>query len=335
MLVAESSRNELEHSQTTFIDLTDCENKPESLNEILSSPNRLNESNYFTSKQSNFESFPFCSFQYSCPAPLIKIIANLPDLSSLADVRQGLATTDNDRFLRHWWHVPPQSIGVSWFPYVKGAGGDRWSSPILHLVNFEDNGREIKAAVRLKYPYLKGKTAWVVKNEQFYFRQGLCFSFVSTNEFAVRAMPANCIFDVAASAIFAKPSDSEFLLAYLNSSLMRAICRVVNPTINMQVGDVKRLPLFSYSDQIKEQLAELANLCAALKKQLDEFITPTMPYIQALDLLKSHCVVERPQDSDQGSNARDLIPEINRKADARRRSDRSSGLKRMQRDQRF
>ena len=147
LLVAESSRNELEHSQTTFIDLTDRENKPESLNEILSSPNRLNESNYFTSKQSNFESFPFCSFQYSCPAPLIKIIANLPDLSSLADVRQGLATTDNDRFLRHWWHVPPQSIGVSWFPYVKGAGGDRWSSPILHLVNFEDNGREIKAAV--------------------------------------------------------------------------------------------------------------------------------------------------------------------------------------------
>ena len=288
LLVAEASLKDLTHSNTTFIDLTDCEDKPESLKEILSAPDKSNQSNYFIRRQSNFENFPFFSFQYSCPPELIKVISKLPDLSTVADVRQGLATTDNERFLKYWWHVPPEAIGVSWFPYVKGAGGDRWSSPILHLVNFQDNGREIKEAVQLKYPYLKGKTAWVVKNEQFYFRQGLCFSFVSTDEFAVRAMPANCIFDVAASAIFATPEHSNFLLAYLNSSLMRAICRVVNPTINMQVGDVKRLPLFSYSDPIKEQLAELAVACADLKKQLDEFISPTMPYVRAKELGKCH-----------------------------------------------
>src|SRR5262249_9721566 len=146
------------------------------------------------------------SFAYKCPPFVIDLIENAARLDQIADVRQGLATSDNSRFLRFIWDVQPKLIGRRWFPYTKGAGSTRWVSPQPDVGNWENGGAEIKEAVGESYPYLNGKTAWVVKNEQFYFRRGLCFPFVNSRVLAVRLPPSGSIFDVAASALF-MPAD--------------------------------------------------------------------------------------------------------------------------------
>ncbi|MGH9548646.1 MAG: Eco57I restriction-modification methylase domain-containing protein, partial [Terriglobales bacterium] len=251
--------------ETVFVDLTMTDNKAGALeNGAYSTLRNIDE----------FERSPHFAFHYRCPAFLLSMMATVPSLSAVADIRQGLATTDNDRFLRYWWEVPQAQIGTTWFPYIKGAGTERWTSPILHLVQWGDGGRQIKEAVAKKYPYLKGKTAWVVKNEQYYFRPGLCFSFVSTERFGVRRLPAGCIFDVAASAIFVADHLSDYYLGYLNSSLIRAVCKLLNPTINVQVGDLKRVPDFAVRPEAKEQIARSASRCCALKDALDAVLKP-------------------------------------------------------------
>jgi hypothetical protein len=190
-------------------------------------------------------------------------------LSKVAEIRQGLATTNNALFVRNWWDVDPSTINTRWFPYAKSGGSDRWFTPVRHVVDWENNGERIKNRVAEAYPYLKGKTAWVVKNEQFYFRPGLSFSFVNSRRLAVRVLPAGSIFDVACSAIFpANQEQTAYLHAYLNSTPATLLAKQINPTINFQVGDVKQIPVPDFTSQERERLSELAAQAEYAKREL-------------------------------------------------------------------
>lgn len=261
--------------ETLFANIDSRADKQAALQELkIASTNRM--PRLITAKsRDHLASLPNFILRGDCPDLLVRMLATCRKLGDIADVRQGLATTDNARFLRYWWDVPARANeNENWVPYLKGAGTQRWVSPIVDRVDWTDNGSRIKAAVAAKYPYLSGKTAWVVKNEQYYFKPGLCFSFISTGGFAVRRLPAGCIFDVAASAIFLGEPEIDFCLAYLNSGLMRAVCKLVNPTINVQVGDIKRLPLLTYPPQTKERMAQIARECCSLTGKLNALFEP-------------------------------------------------------------
>ncbi|MDX2104771.1 MAG: N-6 DNA methylase [Candidatus Melainabacteria bacterium] len=205
------------------------------------------------------------AYRLSEPVPKeILQLLELPTLDKIASIKQGLATTDNAKFVKRIIDVPKEELGVKWFPYVKGAGATRWFAPVSHVVDWEDGGKRIKETVKQKYPYLNGKANWVVKNEAFYFKPGICFSFVSSKGVFFRKLFAGAIFDVGASAIFLEDQtiDSDFLLAYLNSSLCVAILKYINPTINTQVGDVRRLPVITMDQSVMADCArELIELC--------------------------------------------------------------------------
>ncbi len=253
-------------ARSIYLKLTDKNNKAEQLEQLIASA-RLNES---TNDKPNIFSSTSQSRKLSddyLPDVLKQILLKSPKLSSIAEVRQGLATTNNKRFVRYSWDVDAKDLGTIWVPYSKGAGSERWFTDSNYVVKWGKDGSEIKQAVSEAYPYLKGKTAWVVKNEEFYFRPGLCFSFVNKKRLAVRRLPPDCIFDVASSAIFpnGNKDNENFLLAYLNSSLISTIATTINPTINLQVGDIKRLPLFDLSRQAQARLSHLANNCYETK----------------------------------------------------------------------
>jgi type I restriction-modification system DNA methylase subunit len=212
----------------------------------------------------------------------------LPKLAEIADLRQGLATTDNARFLRYIWEINPEDIGKRYVPYARGEGAERWWSPPSTLVLWEDNGREIKEAVCEAYPYLKGKYAWVVKNEDFYFKSGLTFSFVSKDRLAVRKLPAGAIFDVGSSAIFINDPDMEgAILAYLNSSLATAMAHDLNPTINFQVGDLKKLVVPAFTNAEQKSLNDLAAVCVTAKQKLFALVSPQSFFHQKAN--NGHC----------------------------------------------
>lgn len=248
-----------------FIDLTEAKDKAVALQQSES------DTNHYEISQNTLADNTDHVFNYRAPSIVHKFLSEAKPLSSLAEVRQGLATTDNGRFLRYWWDVDSHLIGKRWFPYAKGAGVKRWHNPIKHLVNWQNDGQEIKDAVTSAYPYLKGKSAWVVKNEKYYFREGLTFSFIGGQDLAVRYLPAGCIFDVAGSAIFVDDQAIFCYLAYLNSSFIRALAGSLNPSINFQVGDLKKLPLLNFSKQQQIRLAEAAQKCFAIKEWLDGF----------------------------------------------------------------
>jgi len=252
--------------QCTFINSRNAKDKQQSVIAALKS--QQSDAHVYVRSTSGFSRFPNCQFNYACPQAALTLFEKLPKLENFADVRQGLATTDNDRFVRYRWEVPEEELNKVWFPYVKGTNSKRWYSPVLNVVNWSNDGAEIKEAVQKAYPYLNGKVHWVVKNEQHYFKEGLTFSFVNNGSFAARLMPSGCIFDVAASALFPISVNRFTLLAFLNSSYATKIAHLINPTINFQVGDVKRLPFIPFTEKESEEIALLASDCVELTEKL-------------------------------------------------------------------
>lgn len=269
LLVVENSKPTEAHT----VSYTDLRDSPVKAVALAAAVSARRQSTICTDRlQRDFANQPRGTLNFQCPPAFHEIRQNTLALSDIAEVKQGLATSDNDRFLREFWQVPENEIGKRWIPYVKGSGCERWTAPIKMVVDWDDNGAAIKQAVLQAYPYLNGNTAWVVKNERYYGRAGLTFSFVNSRELAVRYLPGGCIFDVAGSAVFAKNvEDQDFLLAYLNSSFINTSAKWLNPTINFQVGDLKQLPILPMDEAERSRLKLLGQECLRTKLLLIAF----------------------------------------------------------------
>lgn len=223
-------------------------------------------------QQADLLSNPKAAMTFWCPPVVWSILAGLPRLEEYCRLKQGLATGDNARFVRYAWDIEVAEIGNKYVPYVKGAGGTRWLAPVETVVNWENNGAAIKQRTIEAYPYLKGNASWVVKNEDYYFKEGITYSLVGSKLLSARKLPSGCIFDVAGSALFPLTPNLSLFLAYLNSSFAGAILNAINPTLNFQIGDLSRLPWLEFCPRDEQYLAELVSEVAADLQSLPLFI---------------------------------------------------------------
>jgi hypothetical protein len=241
-----------------------------------------------------FDSVPRCSWSYWLTPPMRHAFATFAKLRTIAPPRQGLATTDNARFVRWWWEVAPTSPQApcvaspnTWFGYVKSGRFRRWYEAPRHRVNWHDNGRAIKAAIVDRYPYLNGQWQWVAKNAQHYFQPGVTYSYLTSGRFSARMMDAGAIFDVAGSALFPQ-QDALAILGLLNSSVAQQLLEAINPTVNFQVGDVGELPVPAEMSNLKSlqqdvaRAVELLRTVDAWNPTSPAFVAP-LPWRQAKD----------------------------------------------------
>ena len=186
-------------------------------------------------------------------------------LGKLVDVKQGLATADNDRFLRRWHEVDhgkcaydaesrdaAAQSGKKWFPYNKGGEFRRWFGNNEYLVNWEDDGKDIFA--------FKPRSA--VRNPDFYFQPSVTWSFVSSSYFGVRYSKPGAVFDVGGSSVFPPEQDHLWITGFLCSKQVFEFMKVMNPTLNFQVGNVAALPVLRKSVQSRQ--SEIENGVTAL-----------------------------------------------------------------------
>ena len=118
----------------------------------------------------------------------------------------GMRTGDNKRFLRLWFEVSFSKMSFNnaskWIPYNKGGEFRRWYGNNEYVVNWENNGEEIKENTRLVYPELGDDLGWKISNENYYFLPGITWTGVSTKKFNCRAYPEGFIFDSGANGLF-------------------------------------------------------------------------------------------------------------------------------------
>jgi hypothetical protein len=273
---------------------TNSEEKHAGLNQILSTlrqkPGEFSVLNCFPYRQADFNALPGHPWVYWISPRIRRLFSEQPPLGQIAELRQGLATTHNDRFLRYGWEIPrgevawdcrsladAEATGKKWFPYMKGGGYSKWYGCREFLVNWQHDGKEIKAEITKRYPYLKGNWQWVAKNTTFYFREGITYSYLTSGKFSARYSPAGSIFDVAGSSIFCE--DLHLVLAILNSRFCRFALGLINPTVNFQVGDLQRLPIPptgcpAHLRDLVEEAIDLAKSQETFEETSPAFVAP-------------------------------------------------------------
>jgi type II restriction/modification system DNA methylase subunit YeeA len=216
----------------------------------------------YVGNQKKFLNIPGYTFAYWISNRFYEIFSEAKLLREVAEPKQGLATTDNNRFLRLWFEVDILKIkfncqskieakesGFKWFPYNKGGEFRKWYGNNEFTVNYQFDGKEIKANVLRKYKYLKTPD-FVVKNSDYYFKEGITYTFISNASFGVRYTDYGFIFDVAGSSIFTDDKKIYYLLGFLSTNIAMMLLHVISPTMNSQVGDVGKLPvIFCYEKE--------------------------------------------------------------------------------------
>ena len=229
--------------------------------------------------QSDFSAISGSPWVYWITPGIRSLFKELKSLIKIAEPRQGLATADNFRFLKFWWEVGKPRIrfdckseGESltavekWYPYMKGGTFLRWYGNQEYIINYGRNGYELKAWADPLY----GNSGWsrIIKSPEFYFRRGVTYSYLTAGAFSARLSPGGFIFDVAGSSLF--PVDVPLILALLNSTFAQFALKLINPTVNFQVGDLARLPVPKLSSNRLANLVEEAIAFARTESEADE-----------------------------------------------------------------
>ena len=216
---------------------------------------------------------------YHLGGTAIKQYYNGKRLDSFADPRVGMATGENDLFVRIWSEVEFPKIGlgfkngeetigkpVKWFPYNKGGECRRWYGNRTYLVDWEENGKNITAFKqgRLLRGEIEKKNSecW---NREYYFMESISWSKVSSGRFAARYYEPGFIFDVAGCSILGLGENIYYVMGALNSELRNAYIESLSPTLNFETGAIKAFPVIIAQDK-KNLVVQIVRNCIRQEK---------------------------------------------------------------------
>ncbi|MGN0894433.1 MAG: BREX-1 system adenine-specific DNA-methyltransferase PglX [Succinivibrio sp.] len=216
---------------------------------------------FYKISSDNFKKIPGSPIAYWLSEKFIKVFEDCSRLDSFCKPAQGLATADNDRFLRQWFEVNNSKIGYGkansqealfskckWFPYNKGGEYHRWYGNQDYVINWFNNGEDIK-----NFCFPNGKQRSVIRNQDFYFKPSVTWSFISSSFFGARFSPKGAIFDVQGSSVFPEERELPYVLALMISKASRTCLSAINSTISFQVADIAKIP-FPYVTPDKKSI---------------------------------------------------------------------------------
>lgn len=189
-----------------------------------------------------FKQIPGTPIAYWASDGLISSFKNGKRLGDITDTHLGMATCDNERFLRLWWEVgnkervlpedyPYSSPNVSWVPYNKGGIFRKWYGNDEYVVNWSGNGETLD------------KAGAVMINEALRFRPMISWTRVSSGSLAVRLKPSGFMFDMTGPAAFGSPSQLKYNAAFLNSSVGLMVARFLSASLDFQPGQIANYPV--------------------------------------------------------------------------------------------
>lgn len=232
------------------------------------------------------ERLPGNPMSYWAHKDTIEIFANEKSIAEgYGDARQGLKTSDNERFLRRWYEIEyskigfdcpnadaAQATGCKWFPYNKGGKFRKWSGNDEYVIDWSNNGQPIKQAVCKRYPYLKGNYSFVVKNESKYFLEQVTWTTLTSGKLSFRYKPVGYLFDGTGSSIFTKDKMiTKYLLGLMNSNVGEYLLGIIGQTMSYEVGMVSKVPvIYQNAEQI---IPWIDNAIAICKSDWDTYET--------------------------------------------------------------
>ncbi len=180
-------------------------------------------------------------------------------LNSYADVNSGINTGNNEKYLRFHWEILG---GGNWVDYSKGGPFSKWYGNLWTKILWENNGEKIKK-----------ESGSALRNKSSFFKEGINFSGKGSKGVSFRYLPPGFICDSGGPSITLNGNweSLNYLLAALNSDLFFYIVDALNPTVNTQVGDIKRIPFVIPSKSVEDLINRLVERNVEIKKEIFSF----------------------------------------------------------------
>lgn len=206
----------------------------------------LSGENRYEADQSNFSKIPGSPVAYWASERSLSTYA-APNMDCIAQPRHGLATSDNNRFLKLWHEIDINKGSLTircdkskkWFPMSKGGSFRRWYGNLEWVINYENDGKEIKDFAISIYKC----SSRTIQNTQFYFQEGLTWSALTSGGFSVRWQERGALFGSGGYCAFTDENIQKYILALMNSKVTGAFIQFVSPTLNFEVGHIKTIPV--------------------------------------------------------------------------------------------
>ncbi|MDE3282918.1 BREX-1 system adenine-specific DNA-methyltransferase PglX [Lacticaseibacillus casei] len=218
----------------------------------------------YRTNQAIYQFIPGQRVTYWISENAVKAFQSAHRIEDVCEVKKGSFTGDNDRFLRLWTEVSDQSLQDEgnlaaslssprkWFPYHKGGGFRKWYGNLDYVINWENNGAELK-----KFP------KFGLRNPAFFFRPGITWSSLSSGAPSFRQSRPGFLFDSKGPMIFGAP---DWVLGLLNSRVTTHLLDMISPTLDYNPGAIKQLPIVTISDGMNETISLLVGECVHIAK---------------------------------------------------------------------
>ena len=226
---------------------------------------------YYEQSTDDFSKIPGSPVAYWVSNNFMQMFDKGIRLGEIADSKQGMATADNNRFLREWYEIEYSSIyfyaknledakisGYKWFPYNKGGEFRKWYGNNDYVVNWGNDGYEIKHFVDEK-----GKLRSRPQNLTYMCKSSVSWSDITSEANAFRYKPEGHFFDITGMSFFSE-KDKLYLLALCNTKVVAKILEIIAPTMHCQCGDVANIPVIkgnmhrNHIDEIAQKNIEIS-----------------------------------------------------------------------------
>lgn len=247
--VVYNGRAACEGAYVRLVDINGSEAKRQKALEAIKNP----DCGWFYRRDAEtFRQIPGAPIAYWASDALLDAFATSSSLVDVAKPRQGLATGDNNSFLRDWWEVSFDKLGrgmssamlakesgCTWFPCNKGGGYRRWYGFNSVVIDWKDDGRRLK-----EFP------GSVVRNPSYYFSEGMSWGTISSAKMSMRWSPVGAISEHAGSMIYLSQEDDLFwvVLGLTNSVVAEQMMAFLSPSLRFTEGPVGLLPVAAVED---------------------------------------------------------------------------------------
>ncbi|EPW5459092.1 BREX-1 system adenine-specific DNA-methyltransferase PglX [Enterobacter hormaechei] len=225
----------------------------------------------------DFEKIPGNPIAYWFSKEAVSISEKNPTLSSISEAKSGMSSCNSELFLRMWFEVSSSDLnrvacshddamnsGSRWFPYNKGGGNKRWYGYNETVINWKNEGQDIKQFV-VNNPKDPNTTHWSRRlfNLDYFFCPGITWSAVASGSFSCREVNIGIIPGTGSKTLYGLDGQEKLILAFLNSKVASYYLSVFSPTLNFEAGDVGKIPVMMSVDKDKiksSNLVEIAKL---------------------------------------------------------------------------
>lgn len=250
--------------------------------------------NFFRASAADFKKIPGSPIAYWLPTQALKILDKTVPLKSFAEARKGMCTRDNNYFVRTWPEISFENIGFGcrsrsdsvksgkrWFPYQKGGEFRQWYGNHLSVVDWENDGYRLLHMEKLGWT--GGSTN---HNLEYIFSSALVWSKITSSTPNFRYSPEGFLFDDASGMCSIKlQSRQHNILGLLCSKVGQFYMSVINPTLNIQPGNMSAMPI--KSPDIETSVGRIIEISKADWDSFELSWDFTSPLLMRLDYRQS------------------------------------------------